>query len=181
MTTCSVFIAVSLDGFIARRDGRIDWLDRANAVVTPGEDCGFRAFLDSVDVLVMGRATWELVRGFPEWPYGATPVVVLSSRPVDIPESLRATVRHDGGEPRDIVERLSRDGLDRAYVDGGTTIQRCMRAGLVDDLVVTIIPVLLGEGLPLFGPTGRDVALVLEDVRRWDFGFAQLRYRVQRA
>jgi dihydrofolate reductase len=154
--TCSVFIATSLDGFIARPDGSIDWLEHANAVVPP-PDCGYGAYMRTVDGLVMGRHSFEFVMSFAEWPYGTTPVHVLSSRMTALPPAAPATVSLSREEPAQLVDRLSQRGARHLYIDGGVTIQRFLRAGLIDQLIVTQIPVLLGQGRPLFGPTDADV------------------------
>ncbi len=179
---CSVFIATSLDGFISRKDGAIDWLERANRVVPKGEDCGYKAFFDAIDVLVMGRNTFELAAKFPVWPYENKRVVVMSRGPVAIAESLRATVSATTDGPRAVAERLGADGAKRLYVDGGVTIQRFLADGLVDDLTITRVPVLIGEGLPLFGTTFgvRDVELEHVSTKSWEFGFVQSVYRVKR-
>lgn len=177
---CSVFIATSLDGFISRKDGAIDWLERANRVVPKGEDCGYKEFFDSVDALVMGRNTFELACRFPSWPHEEKRVVVTSRGAVAIPDALRATVSATTDPPRAVVERLGADGAKRLYVDGGVTIQRFLADDLVDDLTITRVPVLLGEGLPLFGALfgARDVELDHVSTKSWDFGFVQSVYRV---
>ena len=174
----SVFIATSLDGFIARPDGAIDWLEAANATVPPGEDCGYAAFSEKVDVLVMGRHSFETVLGFEPWPYGDKRVVVLSSGPVAIPPALAGTVTASSEAPAALVARLEAEGVRLVYVDGGITIQRFMAAGLIDELTVTLIPILLGGGRPLFGPLPADRNLTLLGSRQYDFGFVQLHYRV---
>lgn len=174
----SVFVATSLDGFIARPDGSIDWLNEANAVVPRGEDCGYAEFIESVDVLVMGRNTFETVLTFDEWPYGDTRVVVLSSRPLSIPAMLPATVSASSESPNMLVERLAAEGARHLYVDGGITIQRFLAAGLIDDITITLIPVLLGRGRPLFGPMENDITLAHAATRTFDFGFVQVKYRV---
>ena len=176
----SVFIATSLDGFIAREDGSIDWLDRANASVPSGEDCGYKAFFDSIDTLVMGRNTFELVLRFPDYPYGDKRLVVLSSRALDIPAALAETVSCSSEAPADLVRRLESEGAKHLYVDGGITIQRFLAAGLIDEVTVTLIPVLLGRGRPLFGPLPGDVLLTLAGSEAFDFGFVQLRYTLSR-
>ena len=102
----SVYIATSLDGFIARSDGGLDWLNEANATVPDGEDCGFQTFMDSVDALIMGRKTYEQVLSFGEWPYGRTPVVVLSRNSISFPSSVRDTVTHSSEPVRDLLKRL---------------------------------------------------------------------------
>lgn len=178
MSKCSVFIATSLDGFIARLDGSIDWLERANAAVTPGEDCGFAAFMSSVDAIVMGRNTFELVASFPEWPYGATPLVVMSRSLRALPSGVPASVRLTASEPATLVAELASAGLHHLYVDGGITIQSFLAAGLIDEITVTTIPVLLGSGRPLFGALPADVSLELLSSKSYDFGFVQSTYRV---
>lgn len=172
----SVFIATSLDGFISRKDGSIDWLNEANTTIPPGEDCGYKAFADSVDVLVTGRHTFDLVRTFDPWPYGDKRVVVLSSRPVEIPAELTKTVSCSSEAPGALMRRLEAEGATHLYVDGGITIQRFLAAGLIDELTITLIPVLLGEGRPLFGKLDKDVRLTLLRSKAYDFGFVQVTY-----
>ncbi len=174
----SVFIATSLDGYIARKDGSLDWLDRANATTPKGEDYGYQEFVDSVDVLVMGRNTHEKVLTFNEWPYGEKQVIVLSSRTVNIPAGLAKTVSFSSETPGDLMKRLSSQGATHLYIDGGVTIQRFFAAGLIDELTITLIPVLLGEGRPLFGPIEKDIHLDHITTRAYDNGFVQVKYRV---
>lgn len=174
----SVFIATSLDGFIARPDGSIDWLDRANGVVPQGEDCGYAAYMATIDVLVMGRNTYELVRTFGEWPYGTTPVVVLSHHAPDVPDAIADTVSISKETPGKLVARLAAQGAKHLYIDGGRTIQSFLQARLIDELIITTIPVLIGTGRPLFGPLARDVQLVHLSTKAFDFGFVQQTYRV---
>ena len=177
---CSVFIATSLDGFIARSDGRIDWLNDANALVPPGEDCGFAEFFSSVDALVMGRNTFEQVLSFPEWPYGSKPVIVLSRSLRSLPAQVPATVTLSAEPPATLVARLSVKGLRHLYIDGGLTIQSFLMANLIGEMTITVIPVLLGSGKPLFGSLQRDVPLQLLACRAYDFGFVQSRYLARR-
>ena len=179
----SVFIASSLDGFIARENGDIDWLsvaEEGRPDRDPAEDYGYSAFFATVDALVMGRDTYEKVLTFGQWPYGTTPVVVLSSRPIDIPEHMAGTVESTTAAPAAIVENLTSRGLKHAYIDGGRTIQSFLAAGLLDRLIVTRIPVLIGSGRPLFGPLPHDVRL--RHVRTTDFpnGLVQSEYAVVR-
>ncbi len=178
MITCSVYIATSLDGFIARTDGSIDWLMEANAAATAGDDFGYHAFMESVDVLVMGRNTFDLVRMFNEWPYGEKRVVVLSSNPVEIPEERRATVSASSEAPADLVRRLESEGARRLYIDGGITIQRFLAAGCINDITITLIPVLLGEGRPLFGPLPADIKLKHVSTKAFECGFVQSTWEV---
>lgn len=175
---CSVFIATSLDGYIARDDGSLDWLDRANSVVPAGEDCGYQTFMATVDALVMGRNTFETVLAFPEWPFGSTPAVVMSRRGIAVPGNVPPTVSVSSEAPADLVARLSGQGARRLYIDGGVTIQGFLAAGLIDDITITVVPVLLGSGRRLFGPLPGDVRLIHERSHAWDFGFVQHTYRV---
>ena len=175
---CSVFIAISLDGYIAREDGGLDWLETANATVTDGEDCGYAHFMRSVDAIVMGRKSYEKVRSFGEWPYGDTAVVVLSRNAPEIPESLSATVSHSSETPEVLCQRLAGQGNERLYIDGGITIQRFLTAGLITDLTITTIPVILGGGIPLFGQLDGDIALKHVSTTSYDFGFVQSTYDV---
>ena len=174
----SVFIATSLDGFIARLDGNIEWLNQANAAIPNGEDCGYKEFMDTVDVLVMGRNTFEHVLTFDEWPYGTKPVVVLSSKGVTIPVAISHIVSVSRETPNVLVQRLTLEVAKHLYVDGGLTIQSFMRAGLLSEFTITVLPVLLGTGRPLFGPLESDVALTHVSTKAYDFGFVQNRYRV---
>jgi len=175
----SVYIATSLDGFIARTDGALDWLDEANATVPTGEDCGFGAFIGAVDILVMGRKTYQQVVSFGQWPYGSTPVHVLSSRSIKFPAQLPDTVTGSSETVRALYDRLCREGVQHVYLDGGATIRGFLTEGLVDEITITTIPVLLGEGRPLFGPLKHDVALELIESQSFDFGFVQSKYSVQ--
>lgn len=173
----TVFIATSVDGYIARENGDLDWLDAANRLVPDGEDCGYGDLMQSIDALVMGRTTFEKVLSFGEWPYGSTPVIVLSSKPLTIPERLPETVTHSSETPQALCERLSSEGIRHLYIDGGQTIQRFLLDDLVDELIVTLIPVLLGSGIPLFGSLAADVHLSAVETKHYDFGFVQLHYR----
>ena len=177
----SVFIAISLDGFIAREDGSLDWLDAANATVPEGEDCGFVSFMNSVDALVMGRNTYEKVLSFGQWPYENKPVIVLSSRALEIPPNLRDSVEHSSESSEELYERLLNTGLNRLYVDGGLTIQRFLAAGLINDLTITVIPILLGKGKSLFGHLEKDIVLRHISTKAYDFGFTQSTYEVAKS
>jgi dihydrofolate reductase len=167
----SVFIATSLDGFIARLDGGLDWLPPGG-----GEEHGYTEFMRTVDAIVIGRKTFETVLAFAEWPYGTTPVVVLSSRPEALVAPDGAVCDMMTGTPDEIVTRLAERGMTHLYVDGGVTIQRFLEAGLIQRMVITRIPVLLGSGIPLFGPVSRDIWLEHVATRTYQSGMVQSEY-----
>ena len=169
----SVFCGTSLDGFIARPDDALDFLEAGGS-----EEHGFTEFLASVDAVVMGRRAFEVVLTFGSWPYGAKPVVVLSSRPLDIPAFPDAVIEQMAGEPAEIVSRLAARGVGHIYVDGGVTIQRFLEAGLIQRLVITRVPVLIGSGIPLFGPLSRDIAVRHVATRTFPSGLVQSEYLV---
>ena len=168
----SVFVGVSVDGFMARPDGRFDFLPEGG-----GEEHGYTEFIASVDALVIGRKTYEVVLAFPEWAYGKKPVYVLSSKPL-APAPEGAVVERLEGDPREVAAQLDARGVRHAYVDGGETIQAFLRAGLIQRLIVTRVPVLVGEGIPLFGATGRDVALRHVETRSYASGLVRSEYEV---
>lgn len=170
-----VFIATSLDGMIARPDGDIGWL--VNRPVPDGEDFGYAAFIDGIGALVMGRQTFDKALTFPEWPY-PVPVVVLSHTPfaVTVPPALQGKVRVTDVSPQDVLADLGRQGVTRVYVDGGQVVRAFLQAGLIRRMVVTLIPVLLGQGRPLWGHGAGDIDLTLRAVRHWPNGFAQVEY-----
>jgi dihydrofolate reductase len=169
---CSVFVGTSLDGFIARSDGALDFLPPGG-----GEPHGYDEFLASVDALVIGRKTYEVVLAFDTWPYGAKPVFVLSGQPL-VSAPVGASVERLSGQPRDIADRLEARGIGHAYVDGGETIQGFLRAGLIQRLIVTRVPVLIGTGIPLFGALGHDIALKHVASRHYASGLVQSEYDV---
>ena len=168
----SVFIATSLDGYIARANGDIDWLP-----VGGGEDHGYDAFMATVDALVIGRKTYETVLGFGTWAYGKKPVFVLSTGTL-APAPPGAVLEHMSGAPADIVSRLAERGIRHIYVDGGITIQRFLQAGLIQRLVITRVPVLIGDGIPLFGTLPHDVPLKHIETRQYKSGLVQSEYLV---
>jgi dihydrofolate reductase len=170
----SVFIGASVDGFIARADGRLDFLPAGG-----GEAHGYDEFFASIDVLVIGRNTFEIVAAFDEWPYGDKRVVVLSNRPLDFSDVKGATLEQMAGRPAEIARCLAESGARHLYVDGGITIQQFLSAGLVDRLVVTRVPVLIGEGIPLFGPLLEDIRLNHVETRAYQSGLVKTEYQVE--
>jgi dihydrofolate reductase len=168
----SVFVGTSLDGFIARLDGALDFL-------SPGGDepHGYDEFMATVDALVIGRKTFETVLAFKAWPYGKKPVFVLSTHPLN-PTPPGAKVERLSGEPADIIAQLGTRGIGHIYVDGGITIQRFLEAGLIDRVIVTRVPVLIGSGIPLFGALSRDITLTHVATRQYKSGLVQSEYAV---
>jgi len=184
----SVFIGTSLDGFIARRNGEYDFLPADG-----GEPHGYTEFMAGIDTLVIGRKTFETVVAFAEWPYARKRVVVLSSRALDLSKvgmggrHARRTagktpalpwVEQMRGEPAHIIAKLEASGAKSLYVDGGDTIQRFLRAGLIQRLIITRVPVLIGEGISLFGTLPRDVRLEHVATTSYRSGLVKSEYRV---
>jgi dihydrofolate reductase len=168
----SVFVGISVDGFMARVDGALDFLP------AQPEPHGYDEFMASVDALVIGRNTFEIVLGFGGWAYGTKPVFVLSTRPLPpVPEG--AVVERMSGEPAAILAALDARGIGHVYVDGGITIQRFLQAGLIQRLIITRVPVLIGSGIPLFGALPRDVVLEHVATRQYPSGLVQSEYAVK--
>jgi dihydrofolate reductase len=132
----------------------------------------------SIDGLVMGRHTFERVLTFDPWPYENMPVYVLSHAPLTIPVAVAASVHSFQGTVEALVAKLGKASFRHLYVDGGQTIQGFLRAGVLDDITITVIPVLLGTGRPLFGPLPHDVEMTLLRSRAYEFGFVQSTYRI---
>jgi dihydrofolate reductase len=172
----SVFCGASVDGFLARSNHALDFLEAGGQ-----EPHGFEEFYGSVDVVVIGRKTFEVVLTFGEWPYGSKAVVVLSSRPLDFSSIKGGAVEQMSGEPAEIAAQLKARGFQHAYIDGGVTIQRFLAAGLIDRMIVTRVPVLIGEGIPLFGPVPRDIELRHVATRCYKSGLVQSEYELGEA
>ena len=171
----SVFIGTSLDGFIARANGEFDFLPADG-----GEPHGYEEFMATVDTIVIGRKTFETVLGMSPWPYGKKRVVVLSSRPLDF-SAAKGAVEQMSGSPAEIVSKLAASGAQHLYVDGGITIQGFLRAGLIQRLVITRVPVLVGDGIPLFGTLPHDVRLRHIGTKQYPSGLVSSEYEVAEA
>jgi dihydrofolate reductase len=170
----SVFVGTSLDGFIARRNGDYDFLPADG-----GEPHGYDDFIASVDTMVMGRNTFEVVLKLPSWPYGGKRVVILSHRRLDL-SGVADHVDQMSGSPSQIVDQLAATGAKHVYVDGGLTVQEFLRAGLIDQITVTRVPVLIGDGIPLFGSVAHDIKLRHLDTRQYISGLVTSKYEVIR-
>jgi dihydrofolate reductase len=162
---------VSVDGFLARLNHTFDFLDAGGS-----EPHGFDKFFKSVDVMVMGRKTFDVVAAFDKWFYGKKPVVVLSSRPLNFSTIEGAVIEQMSGTPAKIARQLKARGFRHVYLDGGITIQQFLAAGLIDRLVISRVPVLIGKGIPLFGPVPRDIALKHIATRSYRGGLVQSEY-----
>src|SRR6266851_5744784 len=171
--TASVFIGASVDGFIARRNDDLDFLPEGG-----GEPHGYDEFIASVDALVIGRKTFEKVLTFGTWPYGDKREVVLSSRPVDLSAARGGVVEQMAGSPSEIVSQLAASGAHHLYVDGGITIQEFLRAGLIQRLIITRVPVLIGDGIPLFGALPKDIRLRHVATKHYPSGLVSSEYQV---
>ncbi len=173
----TVFIATSLDGFIARKNGDIDWLMKAQEKAT-GEDFGYDDLIQSIDYLVMGRGSFEAVLKFPEWPYYGTKVIVLSRTIKALPQGFEGKAELYNGSIEGLHNRFKREQCKGIYIDGGKTVQSFIMEGIVTDIIVTKIPVLIGDGIPLFGNPGKDISLNLVEAKGYTNGFVQLHYRL---
>lgn len=169
----SVFIGTSVDGFIARPNGDLDFLPAGG-----GEPHGYDEFMASVDALVIGRKTFETVLAFPAWPYGDKRVVVLSSQPLNLSAVRGGIVEQMAGPPAEIVAKLASSDAHHLYIDGGITIQGFLRAGLVQRLIITRVPVLIGDGIPLFGALPRDVRLHHVATQHYPSGLVKSEYHI---
>lgn len=170
----SVFVGTSLDGYLARPDGAYDFLPADG-----GEPHGYEEFFASVDALIIGRNTYEVVLAIDPWPYGTKPVFVLSSKPLETTPA-GAVVERMSGAPEEVVSSLARRGFQHVYVDGGLTIQSFLRAGLIQRMTITRVPVLVGRGIPLFGPTERDIMLRHVATQQYATGLVKSEYEVMR-
>jgi dihydrofolate reductase len=168
----SVFVGTSLDGFIARADGALDFLPPGG-----GEPHGYDEFMATVDALVIGRNTYETVLAFNTWPYGKKPTFVLSTKAL-APAPDGAIVERLSGSPAQVVSELVNCKIRHAYVDGGVTIQRFLQAGLIQRLTITRVPVLIGTGIPLFGVIPRDISLKHIATHQYASGLVKSEYEI---
>jgi len=177
----SVYIATTLDGFIARENGDLDWLPGSDGVVSvdsDNENFGFNVFMNSVDVLVMGRNTYEFVISSGQWPYGDTRVIVLSSTLKKLADDLPETVELKSALPDELYIELKKSGAKHLYIDGGKTIQGFLNSGLIDEIIITRVPVLIGKGIPLFSVLNKDKSLKHIETHSYKNGFMQSKYEV---
>lgn len=177
-TKATAFIATSFDGFIARPNGELDWLPGAEGAAETGDDFGYATFFNSIDAIVMGRHTYEKVLTFGVWPYDAKPVFVLSSKNISPPKKLQRRVQVRNLTPAALLDELQMKKMQHIWVDGGKTIQNFLAAGFLHRLIITRIPVIIGEGIPLFGPVPADCHLRHIKTEAFKNGFVQSHYAV---
>jgi len=184
---CSAFIATSADGFIARSDGSVDWLESVGnpeAGMAEGY-IDFATYIATVDCMIMGRKCMEMISSFDlpgeQWPYGTLKIFVLSKTVQTPPDNLKDKVAMLSGDLAALLNRLEAEGHQSAYIDGGTTIQSFLNLGLLDEIIVTQVPVLIGDGTPLFGKTQRDIALTDARAVACPSGYIQYHYRIEKA
>ena len=182
---CSVYIATSVDGFIAKKDGNVDWLHTAgNLQADMGEnaDMGMGAYMASVDCLIMGRKCMQMISSFnltdEQWPYGETRIIVLSNTLKTAPDNVKDKVEMYAGDLNQLISKLESEGHQHAYIDGGTTIQAFINLQLINEMTITRAPVLLGEGIPLFAKTEKDIKLTKAHSITFANDFIQEQYTV---
>ena len=167
----SIYIATSIDGYIARKDGGLDWLDMSHG---GDEDYGFQKLLNSIDALILGRNTYEVVSRFDEWPYKGKRVIVLSNTLKEV----RKEAELFCGQLTELASILHSEGIKNVWVDGGITVSKFLEAGLVDDITISIIAVVLGSGIPLFSTMNREHKCRLISTQSYPSGLVQLKYEV---
>ena len=182
---CSVYIATSVDGFIAKKDGSVDWLHTAGipeADMGNQADMGMTEYMESVDCLIMGRKCMETISNMnltPEqWPYGSTRIIALSNTVKQAPDNVKDKIEMYSGDLQALVSKLESEGHQHAYIDGGTTIQTFINLQLINEMTITHAPVLLGEGILLFGKTIKDIKLEQAQATAFANNFVQVKYTV---
>lgn len=182
---CSAYIATSVDGFIATKEGGVDWLHAAgNGKELKGEnaDMGFGAYLGSVDCMIMGRKCMETISAMnlseEQWPYGDLRIIVLSNTLKVVPDNMEGKIELFSGDLFSLVESLNQKGFKHAYIDGGTTIQSFIKLKLLSEISITKAPVLLGDGVPLFGKLDQHIRLDQAQATCFENDFIQIKYRV---
>ena len=181
---CSVYIATSLDGYIATADGGVDWLHTAGNLEADmgSEDMGFQSFMDSVDCIVMGRKCMEMISSMnlthEQWVYGDMRIVVLSNTVKEPPENLRGKIEMYSGDIQELIIKLGSNGFKHAYIDGGSTITSFINLELINEMTITKAPVLLGGGKPLFGKINKNVKLENAKASAFPNDFIQVKYSV---
>ena len=172
----SVYIATSIDGYIAKKDDGLDWLETFNPPSdNPNEDYGFNKYLSQVDAVVMGKNTYKIASSGNFWPYERKRVIVLSSTLTSVCDKAEVYA----GDIQHLIQKLYAEGIRYIYVDGGKTISQFLNEGLIDELIISFIPVILGSGIPLFSNIVHDSWCHLKSSTSYSNGLVQLRYEVK--
>ncbi len=166
----SIYIATSIDGYIARKDGSLDWLDRVGGF---DEDYGFQKLLGSIDAVILGRKTYEIASTVPD-PYPGKKVVVLSNSL----NSVKNGMELYRGDLAELLAKLQKEGIKHIWVDGGVTISQFLSSQLVDTMTLSIIPVILGSGIPLFNVISKEIPCRLISSQSYQSGLVQLNYEI---
>jgi dihydrofolate reductase len=177
--TNTVHCAMSLDGFIARKDHSIDFLESLEPP-QDGEDYGWAEFFDPLDGMVMGRNTYDVVLGFKVWHYGDKKVMVLTTRDIEIPDFITGEVIPFEGTPEQALEEMKKRDCTELYIDGGEVVQQFLSAGLVDKMIIATIPILIGDGIPLFGELDKDMLFEVTDLIKYDNGLVMTYYQLKK-
>jgi dihydrofolate reductase len=167
----SIYIATSIDGYIARKDGSLDWLDRVGGF---DEDYGFQKLLDSIDAVILGRNTYEIAASVPNWPYKGKRINVLSNRL----QTVREEAELFRGDLTQLASQLHLDGIKHIWIDGGVTISQFLELQMVDLMTLSVIPVILGTGMPLFSAIGKELPCRLISSQSYPSGLVQLNYEM---
>jgi len=182
---CSVYIATSADGYIATTDGGVDWLHSAgdpNADMSKNPDMGFNRFIASVDCMIMGRKCMQAISSFnltdEQWPYPETKIYVLSHSIIKPPPNLTGKVEMYSGDITELMQQLEASGHKHAYIDGGATITAFINLQLINEMIITKAPVILGKGIPLFGEINTRVNLINSEAVAFPNDFIQIKYEV---
>ena len=170
----SIYIAMSIDGYIARKDGGLDWLEYGHI---GDEDYGFKKFINGIDALVLGRNTYEVVSSFEKWPYEGKRVIVLSNTLNEV----RKEAELFSGQLSHLTSMLHSEDIKHVWVDGGITVSKFLEAGLVDDITISVISVVLGSGIPLFSIMDKEHKCRLLSTQSYPSGLVQLKYEIAHA
>jgi len=166
-------MALSLDGFIADEQGGIDWLNDQPEPENPEEDYGFAAFMGTLDGMIMGRNTFDQIMDLKVWIYGDLPVTVLSHSPLGPVKLAGARVERKAKSPEELIQELAKQGLSRLYIDGANVVQQFLAAGLLDQIVLTQVPAVLGRGIQLFQAPLPEEEWEVTEVKHYSNGYIQ--------
>ena len=189
---CSMFIAPSVDGFIAKEDGGVDWLETVGDSVSKIDEKSelmkyfndsFKNYMKSIDCMIMGRKLMEVLSSFnlsPEqWPYGDIRIIAISDTLNKVPKNLSKYVEMYSGSIPTLISKLEKQGYKKAYIDGGITITSFFNLGLINEITLTLAPILLGRGIPLFGNFSKQIKLTDAKATAFPNNFIELKYKVK--